>query len=386
MRRVVRIVTRLNRGGPTRQIEALAPRLPAHGWDGPVLVGAADPGEGDARAEFEARGLDVRTLPGLGRRPAPWRDLRAFVALVAGLRREQPDLVHTHMGKAGALGRLAGRLLDVPVVHTLHGHHFDAPSWRGRAARGAERGLGRLADAIVALSPRQGDDIAAALGRAAVERVFVVPPGLDVDALVAAARQPLPVALTPDRLHVLFAGRLVRVKRVDRLLEAFARVVRAVPHADLHVLGDGPLRSRLEAQAHALGLGTCVHFRGAVDAAAPWLAAADVVVLSSESEGTPLALLEALALGRPIVAPAVGGIPDIVADGVHGRVVAPHDTGDLAAGLLDLLADPALRRRMGAAGPDHVRSRFGAGRLAEGTAALYDHVLARRTSGVPSRP
>jgi hypothetical protein len=137
--RVLRIVTRLNRGGPLRQLAALVPGLAARGWTGPVLFGHTEPGEPDGRAELAARDADLVLVPTLRRGLSPVRDLRALRDLTALARRAAPDLVHTHLGKAGALGRLVARRLGVPAVHTFHGHHFDLPGARGRW-RGARNG------------------------------------------------------------------------------------------------------------------------------------------------------------------------------------------------------------------------------------------------------
>ncbi len=386
MKRVVRIVTRLNRGGPSRQIEALAPRLGSRGWDGPVLCGRCEPGEGSAKADIERLGVEVIDVPGLSRGLSLAEDARAYRALLSTVRALRPDLIHTHMGKAGALGRIVAHRLRVPVVHTLHGHHFGAPGRRGLAARVAERLLARRTTATVALSPRQAADLIRVLGPLQAGKVTTISPGFDIAAYVHAAEATTVAGPAPGRARVVFAGRLVPVKRVDRLLDAVGLLRGAGRALELHVLGDGPERPALEALARRHHLRGAVRFLGTVDDPAPHLRAADVVALSSASEGVPLTLLEAMALGKPVVAPAVGGIPDVVVDGVHGRLARPTDLASLAAALADVLADPARAAAMGAAARDHVRANFDADPLADKTAALYDRLSVGTADAVSLAP
>ena len=385
-KRVVRIVTRLNRGGPSRQIEALAPRLPARGWSGPVLAGWPEPGEGDAFEDLAALGVAVERVPSLRRGLSPRRDARALRELLALLEREAPDVVHTHQGKAGALGRRAARRLGIPAVHTFHGHHFSAPGWRGWLARRVERQLARSTNAIVALSARQADDLHRALGPRHASRIVVIAPALDADAFESAARaSPVPTPAA-GRARILFLGRLVPVKRVDRLIEALALLRARGRDAELQLAGDGPLRAELEALATQRGVREHVQVLGTLERPQPYVLAADVVALSSSSEGTPLALLEAMACGRPVVAPDVGGIADLVEDGAQGLVVAEPTPAALAAALEEVLADPDRARAMGAAGARRVREHFGPERLADETAALYDRLTMGEVGRVPSAP
>ena len=379
MVRVVRVVTRLNRGGPLRQLEALVPGLLARGIGGPVLVGRPAAGEEDASDVLRAVGAEVVPIPALGRALDPAADLAAWRALRARIRAARPDVVHTHQGKAGALGRLAAKAEGVPVVvHTFHGHHLAAPGLRGRAARLAERVLARAGTAGVALSPRQLEDLTRVLPAA---RLSLVPPGLDVERLQASVdalrARDLHGRLAPrGEVVLLWLGRLVPVKDPLALLEAaaFARAAAGAAPFTLVLAGDGPLRARTVAAARAAAEGA-VRCVGAIADPATWIAASDAVVLSSRSEGTPLALLEAGALGRPVAAPAVGGVPDVVEDGATGLLVPPRDPRALGAALARLAGDAALRERLGERARTEVPRRFSAEALVEGTAALYGRLL-----------
>ncbi len=383
---VLRIVTRLNRGGPLRQLSALVPGLAAHGWTGPVAFGRVEPGESDGRRELA--GADLRPLATLQRGLAPALDLRALRDLLAVARATRPDLIHTHMGKAGALGRLVAKRLGLPAVHTIHGHHFDAPGRRGRLAVLAERRLGRLTTRAIVLSPRQRRDVVELHQVLPSEKVSVVGPGLDMLGFRASAggapggdgagaAQALDW-LESDRPTFVWCARFVRVKDPLLMLEA---VERAGAPWRLVMVGGGPLLERTRRRVVRRGLLERLAFTGEVVEPGPWLARARALVLSSRSEGAPLAILEAYALGLPVVVPTVGGIADLVGHGEEGLWVPPGDPAALAATLDRLSIDDALAQRL-AAGSAAAATRYDGGLLAERTAAVYAEVLAGST-GLP---
>lgn len=363
--RVVRIITRLNQGGPVRQLAALVPGLAARGWTGPVLHGALPADELDASHELSAQGAELVRLRWLERGLRPSRDVRAFRELRQRLHALRPDVVHTHLGKAGALGRLAARALGVPCVHTWHGHHFDRPGWRGPLAVQAERQLGRGTGIAVVQSRRQFDDLTRRHRVQDCTRVALIEPGCDIAALGA----PLSRRRSTSEVRVLFLGRFVRVKRLDRLIAALARMKR---RAVLRLVGGGPLEPELRRQIAQLGLADRVELLPGTDDVRAHYAWADVAALASESEGTPLFLIEAMALGLPVVAPAVGGVPDLVSQRDYGHLVPPGDV-DLLAAALDRCRSG---ERLSPESVAQVRERFGASRHAEETAALYASLVA----------
>lgn len=376
MPKVLRIVTRLNRGGPLRQLTALVPRLPRHGYDGPVVFGSqVAPGERDGREELERVGARLVPLPSLARGIAPLMDARAFHDLLGLARDEHPDLVHTHMGKAGALGRMVARSLGIPTVHTFHGHHFDAPGAAGRAAVAAERALSALTTRAVALTSRQRRDLVSVHRVLPEEKVVVVPPGLDLEEFRRRAHERAPATPWAADGAPWFAwvGRLVHVK--DPLL-----MVAALEHARrpwrVALVGGGPYEKRVRRRIARRGLEERVTLAGHADDPAGWVQGSAGVVLSSRSEGAPLAILEAFALGKPVVVPTVGGLPDLVEHGETGLWVPPGDARALAAALDLLAGDESLRERLGRAGA-FAAAGYGAEALAAGTASLYDEVLER---------
>lgn len=343
-----------------------------------MLVGRVEEHEPDGFDDLAATGAQVIRVPGLGRGLSPGADGRALRRILGHVRARRPDVVHTHMAKAGAIGRTAAFLARVPAVHTFHGHHLQAPWPRDRLACGAERALSYLTAAAVCLTPRQRRDLCEIHRPVHRSKVAVVGPGLDVEALRAQVSPDAVAAIRrrwrrADRPLFLWAGRFVDVK--DPLM-----LVRAVAASDRRytvvMVGDGPLRRTARAWIEAEGLGDVIGCPGAVSELAPWLAAADAVVLSSRSEGAPLVVLEAKVLGRPAVVTAVGGVPDLVQHGVDGWWVPPDSGYELARALDALAEDPGLLRRLGEAAARDVEARFGRDRLAEDTIRIYERVVA----------
>ena len=371
--RVLRIVTRLNQGGPLRQLCALAPALVQRGWEGPILAGRTGRHEPDGTDRLRGTGADVVRVRALARGVDPGADARAFRTILAAIRHVRPDVVHTHMAKAGALGRLAARIAGVPAVHTYHGHHLQAPWPRDVLARRAERTLARITAAGICLTPRQRRDLVETHRVIAGDKVHVMAPGLDVADL--RRRAGAGERSRHDRPLFLWAGRFVEVKDPLGLVRAVALSQRAF---HLVMLGVGPTRAAVRRRIQAEGLQDVVSCPGASPDIAPWLAACDAVVLSSRSEGAPMLVVEAKVLGRPAIVTAVGGVPDLVGHGVDGWWVPPDSPRELARALDLLAADAELRERLGRQAAVGADQRFAAARLADETAALYEGVCRPR--------
>ena len=389
--RLLRVIARLNVGGPARQALLLHERLPSFGFDCQLVHGCVGPGEASLEPELETRRLSSVRLPDLGRRIHPWSDLQAFLQLVRLMFATQPDVVHTHTAKAGTLGRLAARLYNLTrpkarralVVHTFHGHVFHGYFSRSGslAVRIVERLLARMTDRVVAISQRQRADLVDRYRVAPANRVVIVPLGLELDPFFELG--PVDHALRrelgfPDAT-VLFGyiGRLVTIKALPTLLDAFARAHEQVPNVRLVIVGDGDQRAILEERTKSLGIEEEVRFVGWRYDLATIYGGLDAVVLSSLNEGTPVTLIEAMAAGRPTVATDVGGVPDVVADGETGWIVPPADPRALADAMVRLANSPEERFRLGAAGRD-VADRFRAERLLTSLAALYRDGLAAK--------
>ncbi|HEY7400935.1 MAG TPA: glycosyltransferase [Actinomycetota bacterium] len=375
--RVTRIITRLNVGGPARQAVSLTRRLGDRGYDCALLTGREGPREGRIEP-----GHATTVVPSLRRDVHPLADLRAGRELARLVRAHRPDVVHTHLAKAGALGRLAAHRAGTQVVvHTYHGHvlegYFSRPV--SRAFLEVERRLAAWSTALVAVSDAVRAELLA-LGIGRPHQWRVIPVGLELDPLLgplpraAAARETLGLPVVGPVVGIV--GRLVPVKDHETFLAAAARIVRERPSAHVAIVGDGELRERLGPRAAAL-LGRHVTFTGWVEDLPALYAALDVVVLTSRNEGTPVALIEAGAAGKPVVATRVGGVAEVVEDGRTGALVGAGDAEGVAGEVLRLLDDPGLARARGEAARAHVRTRFSAARLEEDVDFLYRELLER---------
>jgi glycosyltransferase involved in cell wall biosynthesis len=336
----------------------------------------------------EQRGVEVVALPDLHREISPLHDLRAAHRLAALIRRVRPHILHTHTAKAGAVGRtaavLAGKARPPIVVHTFHGHvlrGYFGPTRTG-FFRLLERSLAASTTALVAVSPEVRDDLVA-LGVAPVEKFTVIRLGVELEERVdlspeARSRARRMMGIPPDRFTVGWIGRMTGVKRTDDILLAFKQLREQGMDACLCLVGDGPDRDDTEELAHELGIVKDCLFLGYQDDVAPFYAAFDALVLPSANEGTPVSAIEALAGGRPVVATRVGGVPDVVRDGVDGFLVELGDVEALAEHLGRLAADPELARQMGEAGRERVLERYSVERLIDDVDKLYRSLLEER--------
>lgn len=383
--RIARILTRLNLGGPARQVLASDPLLVARGHEVRIFAGRVEPGEGDLYDEARQRGLDVVRVPGLARGVSPAGDLRARAFLGRELADFRPDVVHTHASKAGAIGRRAARrCAGAARVHTFHGHvlegYFGDALSKGLAM--IERRLARDTDRVVAVSHATADDLLR-LGVVAEDKLVVIPPGIDLAPLLGIVRRPgelrreLGIADSDPVVGVV--GRLADVKRPELAIAVFELLRSRYPRLQLVFVGDGDLRRTLERRILALDADgrARVHLAGArVDMRAV-LAELDLVLLTSRSEGMPVSLIEAAAAGLPVVATRVGGVPELVAEERTGFLGA--DVDELAFGLAQVLDLPDRGRAMGERARIRVQGRHSAAALAERLEQLYRRVHEERT-------
>jgi glycosyltransferase involved in cell wall biosynthesis len=375
---VLRIIARLNVGGPARHVVILDRGLGERGVS--TLLAFGDVAEGEASMEglVSEAGIAALRIPGLGRSVRPFDDLRAFITLVRVVFSERPDVVHTHTAKAGSLGRTAAWLYNLSrprhrrclIVHTFHGHVLHGYFGRSASAlvRVIERTLARLTDCVLVLSPRLREEIGDVYRIAPPEKLFIVPLGLELDDLLALEPRAEPVA---GEFVFGYVGRLVPVKNVPMLLGAFARVHAIAPEARLAIVGDGELAPALRELVQNRGLSGAVRFDGWRSDLPAVYAGFDALALTSVNEGTPVAVIEAMAAGLPVVATAVGGVPDVVTDGRDGLLVAPGDEEAMAQAMLRLLRRADERRALGTAAREVVRARFAASRLVTDVERLY---------------
>jgi len=381
---VLRVITRLNVGGPAINASILTARLDPSRFETLLVTGREGPTEG-SMAELGRLdpGLAPIRIDSLQREISPINDLRVFAQLVRLIRRYRPHVVHTHLAKAGLLGRLAAAADRVPVIiHTYHGSVFRGyfGTTQSAAYLRLERALATVTSRVIAITPLQEADLIH-LRVAPAEKIVRIPLGLDL-AQFSGPRDPTAsrrmLGIPTDRPVLGIVARLVPIKDVATFLRGAALVRRRLPQVHTVVIGDGELRHELRGLARELFPDGACSFVGWQADMGAVLAALDVVGLTSLNEGSPVSLIEALAAGRAVVATRVGGVPDVVRDGATGFLVPPRDPEAFAAACVRLLEEPALRSEFGALGRQEVADRFGAERLVTDVQALYEGLVPRR--------
>jgi glycosyltransferase involved in cell wall biosynthesis len=383
--KILRVIARLNMGGPALHVAYLTEGLTKRGYDTTLVSGSLARGEDSMAFVADAHGVEIVRIDELGREISPLRDLLATIRLARLIRKERPQILHTHTAKAGTVGRvaalLAGSRKPPIVIHTFHGHvlrGYFGPA-RTLLFRLLERWLAASTTALIAVSPQVRDDLVA-LGIARRERFVVIRLGIELDERVAPEQNGRGesrryLGIPGDRFTVGWIGRMTAVKRTDDVLVAFKRLRDDGVDAVLCMVGDGPDRVQLEQRARDLGLARDTVFLGYQEDVAPFYAAFDALVLPSGNEGTPVSVIEALAAELPVVATRVGGVPDVVQDGEDGFLVEAGATDDLADRLARLARDPELRARMGKHGRERVLPRYAVERLVEDVDELYRSLL-----------
>jgi glycosyltransferase involved in cell wall biosynthesis len=380
--KILRIIARLNIGGPAIQAIELTARLDRDIFESLLVSGVEAPHEGNMRDLASRRGVHPIVLPGLGREIRPLKDIETLMQLYRLIRRERPHIVHTHTAKAGTLGRLAARLAHVPViVHTFHGHIFRGyfrPA-KNRAFIIIERVLGRFTDRLVTVSPRLKEDIVS-FGIAKPDKIVVIPLGFDLNpfrsAYGDAFREELGIPAGAKLVGIV--GRLTAVKNHSLFIRVAGHIAAARPDVFFVIVGDGELRADLERLAEEAGLSQRTFFTGWRNDMPAVYASLDVVALSSLSEGTPVTLIEAMASGKPVIATSVGGIPDLVSSGENGFLVDPDDELAFARRIITLLDDTGMAQKMGEEGRRRALQSYSMERLIGDVSGLYMSLLKRK--------
>ncbi len=394
MKKIVRIIGRMNGGGPARQVAYLHQSLRGS-FETILVVGAIDHGEEDMRYLLEDS-AGVVEIPSMSRSVKGWSDFASFTRIVRVLLRERPDIVHTHTAKAGVLGRIAAIVAGVPIrVHTYHGNVFQGYFGQrtSRLIIAIERLLNRFTTRVVAISESQAEELVARFRVARRQQVTIVRNGLDLQALAdtahlrSEARRDL--GLNEDDFLVVWAGRLVHVKNVPLLLDV-VRQAAVFPRVRFLVAGDGPLRDDVK---RICSSDKKLQFVGWQRDMKPIWAAADLALLTSRNEGTPASLIEAMAAGKPFISTAVGGVVDLAkapmkrlsddcTEAANGFLTASSPEVIVAC-IKKLLDMPGLAQKMGNEGREFVMANYDQGRLACDLTEVYQCLLSE--SKLPAR-
>ena len=362
----------------------LARGLETFGFHTRLIAGALESGEGDMSWYARERGVEPTFLPAMAREVRPVRDIQSLLALRRLFDAERPAIVHTHTAKAGTLGRVAAASAGVPIrIHTFHGHVLGGDYFSGlrtRAFLAVERRIARASTRMVVLTQAQRREMAERLHIADAGKFAVIPLGLELDRFRqvdahesrSAARAGLGIG--PEERVVGIVGRLVPVKNHELMLDAFARLCRTDgPLWRLVIVGGGEDREKvLRERTRRLGIEGRVLWLGWRRDLRQIYPVMDVVALTSRDEGTPVALLEALATGIPVAARAVGGVPEVLEEGRLGELVEEDDPEAVAVAV-----NRAFQRTVDDATRDEVVRRFAVERLCADVAALYREELER---------
>ena len=394
MPRILRIHNRLIIGGPTLNVLYLTKYL-ASEFDTLLVVGEKEDHEKDAAFLAEQMGIKTVSIPDMGRSVHPFRDYKAFGHLKKIIKDFQPDIVHSHAAKPGAIGRMAASSMKVPViVHTYHGHIFHSyfSKLKTRFFLETERYLARKSDALIAISQQQKKELAIEFRVANENKFRVIPLGFELNKFLEDQEQKrkrfrAEFDLDENEIAIGIIGRLVPVKNHGLFLEGVCHVARnSSKKIRAFIIGDGETRKVLEEKAKYLGISfTSGYNKSALLNFTSWRtdigvinAGLDIITLTSLNEGTPVSLIEAQAANKPIVSTRVGGIGDIVIEGKTALLSETNAPDAFKQNLLKLVEDDGLRSCLGKNGADHVQQRFSVKRLADDMARLYHELLEKK--------
>jgi glycosyltransferase involved in cell wall biosynthesis len=387
--RVIHVITRLIVGGAQENTVASVLGLRSRpGFEVSLVAGGWTAAEGSLAPLFAPCPHLLMPLPSLVRPLHPWHDPLAWAKLKRLFRQERPDLVHTHSGKAGVLGRLAARAAGVPlIVHTIHGPSFGA--FQGCLAntlfRAAERRAARCTTHFVSVADAMTRQyLAAGIGRP--DQFTRIYSGFDLRPFLEAGNDPALRArhgLGPGDLVLGKIARCFKLKGYEDLLAVAPDLLEACPRMKLLLVGDGPWRNRYEARVRDLGLADRCVFTGLVppDRVPSLVGIMDILVHLSRREGLPRALPQALAVARPVVAYDCDGAGEVCLDGTTGYLVRPGDRTQLKQRLIDLARDAGLRDRLGRQGRELVRPRFALETMVDQLQDLYLELARRHRQG-----
>jgi glycosyltransferase involved in cell wall biosynthesis len=399
--KILRIIARLNVGGPARHVVWLTSALQDDEFQSKLIAGKVPQGEEDMAYIADAVGVSPIFIEEMSRELSP-KDVVSLFRIYSQIRREKPNIIHTHTAKAGTVGRTAALLYrwttfkTLKVVHTFHGHVFHSYYGKGKTRLFLliEKFLARFAtDKIITISPQQFHEIHEEFGIGRREQFEIVPLGIDLEPFADpdGKREKFrdEIGVASDEVLVGFVGRLTEIKNIPMLLQSVAKYAET-SHADnpkltFIIVGDGHMRQTLEKEAANLKVNNLVTFLGnRVDTNAVY-AGLDIIALTSLNEGTPLSLIEAMASERPLISTLVGGVRDLLGEigessngfNIHerGLSVESGEADALAKGLIYLAKNEKLRLRLARAGKIYVESNYSKDRLISDIKSLYRNLL-----------
>ena len=411
--KILRIIARLNVGGPARHVVWLTKRLQTDEFESVLVAGTVPDGEEDMSYFAAENGVEPIYIRELSRELSP-KDVVSLFKIYREIRRQKPDVIHTHTAKAGTVGRIAaffyrwctlstliGRPRPVKVVHTFHGHVFHGyyGAAKTRVFLLIEKALARfVTDRIIVITPQQFAEIHEEFGVGRREQFEVIPLGIDLSKYSNyESRTDLlkgEIGAGQDELIVGFTGRLTEIKNISLLLYAAAECQELAekPRLRFVIIGDGNLRQELEHLSNELGLSDSVVFLGNRNDVAELLQGIDIIALTSKNEGTPLSLIEAMAAGVPFISTSVGGVVDLAGETIEtldgfricerGIAVDGFGAKQFADGLIYLAKNEKLRGRLKCDGAAFARSKYSVDRLTDDIVSLYRKLDGEKQSNI----
>jgi glycosyltransferase involved in cell wall biosynthesis len=374
--KVMRIIARMNVGGPAVQVSGLMRGFDTQIFEHELVTGYCADDEADYLDKVATDVTAIR-IDGLGRSIKPRADLTALFAIVREIRRFKPDVIHTHTAKAGVVGRLASILSGHRSirVHTFHGHLLNGYFGAGKTKLVVlvEKFLAMFTNQLLAVGAKVKDDLLA-VGIGNQNKFGVMPPGLQLAEVPSRASARKELGLNDDATYCAFIGRITQIKRPDRFLDVVAEVKSSGIKLHFIVAGAGELLQYCQDRAESENLP--VTFLGWREDIEVVLAAADLVLLTSDNEGTPLSLIQAGMVGIPVVATNVGSTNEIVVNGETG-LLTDLSVKQITDAVAKVATNSALRAKMGAAGKEYTLSRYGVSRLVKDHQDLYLKLLKR---------
>ncbi|WP_341907630.1 glycosyltransferase [Fluviicola taffensis] len=364
---MLRIINRFNIGGPTYNATFLT-KFISEDYETLLVGGLPEKDESDSLHILEDYGVKPLLIPEMKRIPNFRSDREAYRKIKQIIEEFQPDIVHTHAAKAGALGRKAAKACGVPIiVHTFHGHVFH--SYFGKAKtllyKVIERRLAKLSTGIIAISPIQKEELSSIHGICKPQKIKVIPLGFDLIKF----QENLPEKrvetrsrwkLEPDEVAVAIVGRLAPIKNHRLFLDVIELLAEKGIKARYFIVGDGQEKASIEQRSKELEkrYGLKIELTSWIKDIATFNAGMDIICLSSDNEGTPVSLIEAQASGVPVISTDVGGVKDILSEGETGFVVPKKDAESFAEKLQLLIEKKEIRDKMSQNGWNFVRDKF----------------------------
>ncbi len=377
--KVLRIIARMNVGGPAVQVSGLMRGLNPIDFEHRLLTGHCNTDEADYLIETAAA-IPVTRIDGLGRSIKPIADLTALIAIVKVIREFKPDIIHTHTAKAGVLGRIASIISLHPSirVHTFHGHllHGYFGLFKTKLVILIEKNLAFFTHQLLAVGKKVQDELIE-VGIGNKEKFAVMPPGLSLGKIPEGAEAKSELGLDKDLLYCSFIGRVTKIKRPDRFLDVVAELVRRGVKIQFFIAGDGNLleETKLRIEKESLPV-ACLGWRTDIERV---IGASDIVILTSDNEGTPLSLIQAGMVGVPVVSTNVGSVSEIVLDGITG-LITDLDVTTIADAVESLVVNSELRQQLGSAARQFTAENFGVARLVKDHEALYRKLITNRAN------